>query len=92
MIVRINFDNSLEMHRLTLHSLDVFNTEAQPFKAPPAKPIYGDGTLAPTPTVPFPSQPDQVPVARISPCPALGDHLTNVVTEVIGIVRVVLGW
>jgi len=46
--------------------------------------------LAPTPTAPFPSQSDRVPVAQISPCPALGDRLTNVVTEVIDIVRSVL--
>jgi len=60
----------------------VFNTEAHPFKAPPAKSTYNEGVSSPTPTIPFTVQQD-VPVAQISPCPALGDLLTKVITDVI---------
>ncbi|KAF9653536.1 glycoside hydrolase family 47 protein [Thelephora ganbajun] len=66
-------------------SLDdyVFNTEAHPFKAPPAKPTYGDGTSEPTPTVPFPFQRDMPAVAQISQGPVLGDRLTKIITDVL---------
>ena len=64
---------------------DVFNTEAQPLKAPPAKFTYGNGTLTPPPTkaFPFPFQPNGPPVAQISPCPLLGDRLTKIITRAV---------
>ena len=66
-----------------MYSPDVFNTGAHPFKAPQAKDTYGGGTSTPTQTVPFSSEQGEPPVAQISPCPALGDRLTNIVTEVL---------
>ena len=70
---------------LTKYPPDVFNTEAQPLKAPPAKFTYGDGTLTPTPTkpFPFPFQPSGPPIAQISPGPMLGDRLTKIITQAI---------
>ncbi|KAF9010161.1 glycoside hydrolase family 47 protein [Cyathus striatus] len=55
-------------------SLDqyVFNTEAHPFKAPPAKAVYGSGHLAKPPTKPFqlktgPPLPDVSPNPHLQP-------------------------
>ncbi|EEB92082.1 hypothetical protein MPER_09462 [Moniliophthora perniciosa FA553] len=53
-------------------SLDdyVFNTEAHPFLAPPAKPVYGSGAnpLEPTYSTPFvPSTAEHAPLPAISP-------------------------
>ncbi|KAK7440972.1 hypothetical protein VKT23_016749 [Stygiomarasmius scandens] len=53
-------------------SLDkfVFNTEAQPFEAPPAKPVYGSGSIIP-PTGPYVMKAPGAPLPAISPIPAL---------------------
>ncbi|THU83180.1 seven-hairpin glycosidase [Dendrothele bispora CBS 962.96] len=53
-------------------SLDkyVFNTEAQPFEAPPAKPVYGSGSLLP-PKGPYVMKTGNVPLPAISPIPTL---------------------
>ncbi|KAF8995585.1 glycoside hydrolase family 47 protein [Cyathus striatus] len=53
-------------------SLDqyVFNTEAHPFKAPPAKAIYGSGHLAKPPTKPFQLKTGP-PLPNVSPNPHL---------------------
>ncbi|KAK7440969.1 hypothetical protein VKT23_016746 [Stygiomarasmius scandens] len=53
-------------------SLDkfVFNTEAQPFEAPPAKPVYGSGSPLP-PKGPYVMKVADIPLPAISPIPAL---------------------
>lgn len=52
-------------------SLDdyVFNTEAHPFKAPPAKPVYGSGT--PLSTNPSAFKSTSGPLPEVSPAPAV---------------------
>jgi hypothetical protein len=59
---------------------DIFNTECQLFKTPPAKPVYGSGIA--TPTAPFvkhlfhgASPPE------ISPAPRLPIQLVNLVLK-----------
>jgi mannosyl-oligosaccharide alpha-1,2-mannosidase len=48
----------------------VFNTEAHPFKAPPAKPVYGSGHLPKPPTKPFQLKTGP-PLPNVSPNPHL---------------------
>ncbi|THU94524.1 glycoside hydrolase family 47 protein [Dendrothele bispora CBS 962.96] len=56
-------------------SLDkyVFNTEAQPFEAPPAKPVYGSGSPLP-PKGPYTMKVAGAPLPAISPIPALSPN------------------
>ena len=68
---------------MNLYRTDVFNTEAHPFRAPPAKSTYDMGVSAPTPAAPFPVQQGVPPVAQISPSPLLDDSLTKTIIEVI---------
>ena len=54
---------------LMMMCLDVFNTECHPFKAPPAKAVYGSGSIkSPSSGVPFQSRPGP-PGPAISPGP-----------------------
>jgi len=52
---------------------DVFNTEAHPFIAPPAKDKYGSGKYAPSKTDGFVLRPGPLPA--VSPVPLLGLRL-----------------
>lgn len=57
-------------------SLDeyVFNTEAHPFKAPPAKEVYGSGTILSTDPSAFKST--SGPLAQVSPAPVVAPKPT----------------
>ena len=54
-------------------SIDVFNTEAHPLKAPTAKSVYGSGQILPSDTSAFKSISQHGPI--ISPAPVVAQSI-----------------